>query len=67
MRSMDSTTLDAQPESVKQVAVADRLVLTKTDLAAAFRRDLVARLAALNPARAAARQRAWRDRSGTAV
>jgi G3E family GTPase len=25
--------LDAQPESVKQVAVADRLVLTKTDLA----------------------------------
>ena len=27
--------LDAQPESVKQVAVADRLVLTKTDLAAA--------------------------------
>src|SRR5215469_17273742 len=27
--------LDTQPESVKQVAVADRLVLTKTDLAAA--------------------------------
>jgi G3E family GTPase len=27
--------LDAQPESAKQVAVADRLVLTKTDLAAA--------------------------------
>jgi G3E family GTPase len=27
--------LDAQPESVKQVAVADRLVLTKTDLATA--------------------------------
>src|ERR671938_1858310 len=26
-------TLDAQPESVKQVAVADRLVLTKTDIA----------------------------------
>jgi G3E family GTPase len=25
--------LDAQPESIKQVAVADRLVLTKTDLA----------------------------------
>ena len=24
--------LDAQPESIKQVAVADRLVLTKTDL-----------------------------------
>src|SRR5436190_19731088 len=28
-------TLDAQPESVKQVAVADRLVLTKTDLTTA--------------------------------
>jgi G3E family GTPase len=27
--------LDTQPESVKQIAVADRLVLTKTDLAAA--------------------------------
>src|ERR1700724_4912016 len=27
--------LDAQPESVKQIAVADRLVLTKTDLATA--------------------------------
>src|SRR5271163_3579840 len=27
--------LDAQPEAVKQVAVADRLILTKTDLAAA--------------------------------
>jgi G3E family GTPase len=33
--------LDGQPESVKQVAVADRLVLTKTDLAAA---DVTARL-----------------------
>ena len=28
-----SATLDAQPESVKQVAVADRLVLSKSDLA----------------------------------
>jgi G3E family GTPase len=27
--------LDAQPESVKQVTVANRLVLTKTDLAPA--------------------------------
>ena len=27
--------LDAQPESIKQVAVADRLVLTKTDLTTA--------------------------------
>ncbi|SDR61571.1 GTPase, G3E family [Rhizobiales bacterium GAS113] len=43
--------LDAQPESVKQVAVADRLVLTKTDLAeprAAL--ALTERLRALNPA-----------------
>ncbi len=43
-------TLDRQPEAVKQAAVADRLLLTKTDLAdpvaaAALR----ARLAALNP------------------
>jgi G3E family GTPase len=33
--------LDAQPESAKQVAVADRLVLTKTDLATA---EMTARL-----------------------
>jgi G3E family GTPase len=43
-------TLDAQPEAVKQAAVADRLVLTKTDLAGA---EAVAalreRLRALNP------------------
>jgi G3E family GTPase len=42
--------LDAQPESVKQAAVADRLVLTKTDLASP---DTVAqlqrRLGRLNP------------------
>ncbi len=41
--------LDRQPEALKQAAVADRLVLTKTDLVA----DLVAlraRLGALNPA-----------------
>jgi G3E family GTPase len=31
--------LDAQPESIKQVAVADRLVLTKTDLATAEAAD----------------------------
>jgi G3E family GTPase len=48
-------TLDAHPESVKQAAVADRLVLTKTDLLAndpqrAVLDELVARLAALNPA-----------------
>jgi G3E family GTPase len=42
-------TLDTHPEAVRQVAVADRIVLTKADLAgdtAALR----ARLAALNPA-----------------
>jgi G3E family GTPase len=43
--------LDRQFESVKQAAVADRLVLTKTDLADAARRAaLEARLRALNPA-----------------
>ncbi|WP_407527068.1 CobW family GTP-binding protein [Methylobacterium oryzisoli] len=42
-------TLDAHPEAVRQAAVADRIVLTKTDLAgeAAALRD---RLHALNPA-----------------
>jgi G3E family GTPase len=43
-------TLDAHTESVKQVAVADRIVLTKADLAAAGTTDLIARLRALNPA-----------------
>jgi G3E family GTPase len=43
-------TLDAQIEAVKQVAVADRLVLTKTDLVSpADLAALSARLAALNP------------------
>ncbi|HJU14888.1 MAG TPA: GTP-binding protein [Stellaceae bacterium] len=43
-------TLDRQPEALKQAAVADRLLLTKTDLAAAAASDaLRARLAALNP------------------
>src|SRR6516165_5148896 len=42
--------LDTQPESVKQVAVADRLVLTKTDLVAvATARSLVERLRRINP------------------
>jgi G3E family GTPase len=56
-----AATLDAHAEAVKQVAVADRLVLTKTDLlgrpmhvaAAAPTRqmdELTARLRALNPA-----------------
>jgi G3E family GTPase len=47
-------TLDAHPEAVKQVAVADRIVLTKTDLrATSDGRDevqtLVTRLRRLNP------------------
>lgn len=42
---------DANPESVKQAAVADRIILTKTDLAAEDEiATLRARLAALNPA-----------------
>src|SRR5881394_1418311 len=50
-----AATLDAHAEAVKQVAVADRIVLTKTDLLdTPQRRDaaarLRARLAALNPA-----------------
>ena len=44
-------TLDAHPESVKQAAVADRLLLTKTDLAEeAATERLRTRLRALNPA-----------------
>src|SRR6516225_4833232 len=43
-------TLDRQPEAVKQAAVADRLLLTKTDLAApGARQAFETRLAALNP------------------
>jgi G3E family GTPase len=43
--------LDRQPESLKQAAVADRLVVTKTDIAdSAAIADLVARLRRLNPA-----------------
>jgi G3E family GTPase len=43
-------TLDRQPEAVKQAAVADRLLLTKTDLAEpAARLVFEARLALLNP------------------
>jgi len=43
-------TLDRQPEAVKQAAVADRLLLTKTELATpAARRVFEARLVALNP------------------
>jgi len=53
--------LDRQPESVKQVAVADRLVLTKTDLAAAETIDvLIDRIRRINPA-AALRRSADRE------
>lgn len=41
------TTLDEQPEALRQAAVADRIVITKADLADAG--ALRARLAALNP------------------
>jgi G3E family GTPase len=45
-----SATLDRQVEAVKQAAVADRIVLTKTDLADAPARDaILARLHELNP------------------
>ena len=45
-----SSTLDAQVEAVKQAAVADRLLLTKCDVASAEgRRALEERLTALNP------------------
>ena len=44
-------TLDAHAEAVKQAAVADRIVLTKTDLAdSGIHGRIVARLRALNPA-----------------
>lgn len=46
-----SNQLDRQPESVKQAAVADRIVLTKTDVATpAATAALMQRLAAINPA-----------------
>ena len=44
-------TLDAHVEAVKQAAVADRIVLTKTDLATAAQCErILVRLRALNPA-----------------
>jgi G3E family GTPase len=42
-------TLDAHPESVKQAALADRIVITKTDLADPDVNGLTARLQVLNP------------------
>ena len=49
-RSNGAGTFARQPEAVKQAAVADRLLLTKTDLAKpAGQQAFEARLAALNP------------------
>ena len=46
-----SSQLDQHPESVKQAAVADRIVLTKTDVATpSATLELCKRLAAINPA-----------------
>ena len=52
--------LDRQPESIKQVAVADRLVLTKTDLADATTVDGADRAAAPAQSRCAAVARGGR-------
>jgi G3E family GTPase len=47
---LGAATLDAQIEAVKQAAVADRLILSKTDIASADQvSELEARLNALNP------------------
>ncbi len=43
-------TLDREPEAAKQAAVADRLVVTKADLAGGVPAELAAALQALNPA-----------------
>ena len=45
-----AATLDAHPESVKQAALADRIVVTKTDLADPAANGLADRLHSLNPA-----------------
>lgn len=45
-----SATLDAQPEAVKQAAMSDRILLTKTDLAGPHAvREIETRLHGLNP------------------
>lgn len=44
-----AATFDAHPESVKQAAIADRIVVTKTDLADPAANGLAERLHALNP------------------
>ncbi len=49
-------TLDHQPEAAKQIAIADRILITKTDLAEAAPVDrLEARVMALNPVAALSR------------
>jgi G3E family GTPase len=45
-----AATLDAHPESVKQAALADRIVVTKTDLSDPAASGLAQHLRALNPA-----------------
>jgi G3E family GTPase len=45
-----AATLDAHPESVKQAAIADRIVVTKTDLGDPAANGLLERLHELNPA-----------------
>ena len=60
--------LDEQPEPVKQAAMADRLVLTKTDIAPPGAvGELTERLRALNPAAADPGRQPWRRRAGPAV
>src|SRR5262249_50979910 len=46
---MGVDTLERHAEALRQVAVADRIVLTKTDLAGALPAPTVERLAAINP------------------
>lgn len=47
--AVGAATLDAHPESVKQAALADRIVVTKTDLSDPEANGLAERLHALNP------------------
>jgi G3E family GTPase len=42
-------TLERHPEAIKQVAVADRVVLTKTDLVQGQSQEVAARVTAINP------------------
>lgn len=54
-------TLDAQEEAIKQAAMADRILLTKTDLICAEDRAAIeARLHSLNPAAPVSRAVLWR-------